>query len=65
MWTLEKAREDYDKNNPPKPLKRRCENCEFHCIDCWDGSIGCKVTGEYVLFQGLTARRCKYYMEER
>lgn len=60
-WTLESAREDYNKDKDDKRIKKRtCKNCEFG-YGCTDG-VYCKVMKvNIVAFYGLSARLCKYF----
>lgn len=60
VWTLEKAIEDYNKNNP------RCESCEFstteyeEVLQCMElGYIQCKVKSDKTV--NSNAEKCKYY----
>lgn len=62
-WTLEKAIEDYNKNNP------RCENCKFSTTEYEEvlqyvelEYIQCKVKGCKTV--NLNAGECKYYTIE-
>ena len=72
-WTLEKAKKDYQDKNPII-IERNCANCEFyrytqvgaHTNEPIDEYV-CMVTEKdlITLFNGIRAKRCKYYTQRR
>lgn len=60
-WTLESARQDYNKDKDDKRIKKRtCKNCGFG-YGCSEG-VYCKVMEvNIVAFHGFSAHLCKYF----
>lgn len=60
-WTLNQAKEDFNKKKIDKLSKKTtCNNCKFVYIGC-EGTE-CKIKRKFIIFDKLNAYFCKYYV---
>ena len=59
-WTLENARNDYNKSFIKKTRKKSCKDCMFWKID-GNGDNYCEVRERVIYFDKIKVRMCKYF----